>query len=491
MPCTQKNLAWKLSSDINEHKTLFSDIWLPYGVDFYGCACGHIEHIIHDNTNEVAHICQECGNEEFLDANTFLGNSVWYQPVESLFDDEYLEGLEPIVELDLKERKMYARFFIPIPLRGDISKNRLEYKEQIIFEVKTDDCEARENSPVRFIFDPPKHPWWEEYHETYAENALILLYKKKILSFLLLNHLGVVNQSEIKDLKEFAFFLEYPHLKDYQFLNWLNPYFLPNNADLTVESALEYIIGNRRKKSLKKALYRSYTMSIVKKEQFNFLYARAVVKNIEDVNIAARMLLLRIPKFTDSNLHETDIDDFMQFLYTHYSYQQIENLFKEYQELDPFFIKDTLALYSVIKNDIGSIGSIKCKASAFHDEFAIHRMNVETSGLKVDFLYSAAALIPCEDNENYKVKLPMNGLELFDWSQKLQNCLASYDMQIIEQESLIYGFFVDGEIKFAVEISDGKLIQASTKYNKDLTNAQKDIVTAWYKKYFYHTEIAK
>lgn len=483
----QKSLAWKLSSDINEQKTLFSEISLPYGVDFYGCACGHVEHIIHDNTHETAHICQECGNEEFLDANTFLGNSVWYQPVENLFDEEYLEGLVPSVALDLKERKMYAKFFIPIPFRGDISKNRLEYKEQIIFEVKTDDeGEARENSLVRFIFDTPKHPWWEEQEqETYTENGLILLCKKKILSSLLLNPLDIANQSDIKDLKEFAFFLKYPHLKEYQFVNWHNPYFLPKNADLTVQSALEYILGNRGEKSLKKALYRSYTSSITKKEQFNFLYARAVVKNIEDVNIAARMLSLSIPKFTDSDLNETEIDEFMQFLYTHYSYKQIANLFKEYQELDPFFLKDTLALYSVIKNDLGPIIYIKCKVLALHDEFTImHRANIEMRDLKANFFYSTAALRARESNENYEVKLPINGLELFDWSQKLQNCLASYDRQIIEQGSLIYGFFVDGEIKFALEISDGKLIQASAKYNRALTNAQKDVVAAWHKRYF-------
>ena len=82
------------------------------------------------------------------------------------------------------------------------------------------------------------------------------------------------------------------------------------------------------------------------------------------------------------------------------------------------------------------------------------------------------------------VSYPMNGLELFEWSQKLQNCLANYDRHISSQQSLIYGFFIEGELKFALEIADGNLIQASAKYNQALSNAQKDIVAAWHRKYF-------
>lgn len=469
----QKSLSWKLSSDINEQKTLFSEISLPYEVDFYGCACGHVEHIIHNNTYAVAYICQECGNEEFLDATTFLGNSVWYQPVENLFEEEYLEGLVSSVKLDFNVRKIYAKFFIPIPFKGDMCNNRLEYKEQIIFEVSTDDDgEVKENFFVRFLTDPKKE---------YARNLLIHTYKKRVLSSLKTYSLGIANQSYIKDLKEFAFFLKYPYLKDYQFISWCNPDFLPSGADLTIESALEYTLNNRREKSLKKALYRNYIKTINKREQYNFLYAHAVAKNIKDVNIAVKMLSFEIPSFSNIDFWPTEIVSFMAFLYSRYSYKQIANLFKEYEKLDLFWLQDTLEIYSITKEKMKYLEECKCKANALHDAFIrVHQMKY----LEINFSYTAAALRACEIREDYEVKLPMNGLELFKWSQKLQNCLASYDRRISSQKSLVYGFFINGKLKFALEIADGNLIQVRGKYNRDLTNAEKYIVAAWKKHYF-------
>lgn len=193
------------------------------------------------------------------------------------------------------------------------------------------------------------------------------------------------------------------------------------------------------------------------------------------------MLSFEIPSFSNIDFWPTEIVSFMAFLYSRYSYKQIANLFKEYEKLDLFWLQDTLEIYSITKEKMKYLEECKCKANALHDAFIrVHQMKY----LEINFSYTAAALRACEIREDYEVKLPMNGLELFKWSQKLQNCLASYDRRISSQKSLVYGFFINGKLKFALEIADGNLIQVRGKYNRDLTNAEKYIVAAWKKHYF-------
>ena len=53
-----------------------------------------------------------------------------------------------------------------------------------------------------------------------------------------------------------------------------------------------------------------------------------------------------------------------------------------------------------------------------------------------------------------------------------------------EKETIVYGFFKDNQIKFAVEIKDNKIAQSKSKYNKNIQNSEMNLVSGWFKKYF-------
>lgn len=76
----QNTLSWKLSTSINDTRTLFENEVLPYSIDSYICACSHKEFILRSNSQEMQdYRCSICENEEFLDANYYLGNVAWYE----------------------------------------------------------------------------------------------------------------------------------------------------------------------------------------------------------------------------------------------------------------------------------------------------------------------------------------------------------------------------------------------------------------------------
>jgi len=75
-------------------------------------------------------------------------------------------------------------------------------------------------------------------------------------------------------------------------------------------------------------------------------------------------------------------------------------------------------------------------------------------------------------------------MELYTWSNKLQNCLSGYWKPILEKRTIVYGFFIDNEIKFAVEIKNNKIVQSKSKYNQDLQIRETSLVMGWFTEYF-------
>ena len=104
--------------------------------------------------------------------------------------------------------------------------------------------------------------------------------------------------------------------------------------------------------------------------------------------------------------------------------------------------------------------------------------------IDVKFDYEDKFLNACVNIEDYQIKLPLDGIELYEWSSKLQNCLSGYWNLIKEKRTVVYGFYLDNEIKFAVEIKNNKIVQSKSKYNKDLQNKEMNLVKGWFIEFF-------
>lgn len=81
----------------------------------------------------------------------------------------------------------------------------------------------------------------------------------------------------------------------------------------------------------------------------------------------------------------------------------------------------------------------------------------------------------------YNVNLPNNNLELYEWANDLRNCLAGYEDRIRSHKTTVYGFFIQSNLIFAVEIQMGAIIQAHRKYNYPIEPQQRKILNLWLK----------
>ena len=122
---------------------------------------------------------------------------------------------------------------------------------------------------------------------------------------------------------------------------------------------------------------------------------------------------------------------------------------------------------------------IKLHEAAYHYDQHMMYQNL----LNVTFLYDEEALKACIHTPTLCVKMPMTGIELYQWGEDLHNCLAGYDEFILNNTSLIYGFFDQEELLFAVEIRKKKIVQAKAKYNCNLSSKDMDFLTQWYDNY--------
>ena len=128
---------------------------------------------------------------------------------------------------------------------------------------------------------------------------------------------------------------------------------------------------------------------------------------------------------------------------------------------------------------------VSCKIEALHDEFvrcAYMKRLKEIENQKLH--YTETEIKVCVKQDNYEIKLPHTGQELLYWANELSNCMAGYFGMIDNNLTTIYGFFQEGVLKFAVEVSDNKIVQAQGKYNRDLDFYEKLVLENWFDRFY-------
>ena len=77
-----------------------------------------------------------------------------------------------------------------------------------------------------------------------------------------------------------------------------------------------------------------------------------------------------------------------------------------------------------------------------------------------------------------------SNVEFYNWGERLHNCLFTYASSVKNRDSIIYGFFTEDEVIFAVEIKNNQIIQASCKYNAELDEEEKFTLYEWFGRFF-------
>lgn len=486
-----ERISWYLNLNINKVKNLFSDQILPYEIDIYICHCGQIETIIKDTYISLdKYICKKCKNEEFLSASKYNNNFIWYENVETLFDDVFLSSLTPNIIFNEKEKTLLCDLSINIPVLIDLASEKITYNKKSIFEIRTNSHKKLEKI-IKVNFE--LYSGFSEidiYFENITENDLINkniylnIYQNKIL-----NKLRILSQSNIlksvNSLEEFEFFLINDKLIDLDFFYWKNINLLPKNKELSVLNAIDFITDYRKEKTLKKNILLNYKNQMKQNKSYTFIYIYSITRCIKDINILNRMILIDLKPHLDEMSDFYSLFVFIKFLSSKFSDKQIEKLFLSYADNELFWLIDSVALFSEIYDNLDDFEVSKCKYDILHDDIInYHQIIMKKELFKTKFNYEKKLKEACVNIEEYDVKLPLDGIELYAWSKKLQNCLSGYWRLIKEKRTVVFGFYKNDEIKFAVEIKNNRIVQSKSKYNKDLQNKEMSLVLGWFKEYF-------
>jgi hypothetical protein len=483
-----QNISWYLNFHINDVKTLFSDMILPYEVDCYICLCGNKEIIIKNAMDSlIKFVCPICENSSFINANDYNNNYIWYEKIEDLLPSDFLLSLEPNVKLNEKDKILSCSIDLDIPILVDLCSEQITFNKKSIYELNTNSSNEFENK-LNANFDLYSDTSdYDIYFKNITENDLISKniylsdYQRKILKKLQIQAVSKVLK-RTQSIDQFEFFLKNDKLLEIDFYYWKEIDLLANENTLTILDALDYIGNYRNEKTLKKAIFQNYKTQMREKKSYSFIYIYSITRYIKDINILNRMIDINLKEHIEFMDNSYYLFKFIEFLSSKFTDKQIEKLFLSYEKNLPFWLVDSVALFSEIIDYLDDFQISKCKYDVLHDDIVkYHQIVLEKELFNTKFKYDEKFLDACVNIEDYQVKLPLTGIELYDWSNTLQNCLSGYWKLIKEKKTIVYGFYKDDEIKFAVEIKNNKIVQSKSKYNKDLESRKLNLVLGWFK----------
>ena len=458
-------IAWKLITDFDKQRHLFfKKIETDYILETYICSCGHRDFIIKYPEQKLDYICKSCENTKFYDAN-----SAW-RNIEN-FQHQNLD-LEFLYEYDMQNNDdaINSLYIINIPQSIDFSSRKVIYTKKSVYSLTLGiDGELKENYSLRF------------------DEKISFQLKKNLTSYLNQNSCFHIPDSKNKELTLTiaSFFLKNKYLRDFDFYYWDDIDNL-DSSEIYLDTALNKVSNFREEKSIQVALYKNYLAQLDKYGKFNSLFIRAFTQVINDVNIIVSFLKLDFEySFSRDTINSTNLYYFINFLKRDYTEKQILRLFTK-DDFNTGIGRDMISEFSY---DMGIIEikfrKVPCKVEALHDEFVRCSKEERYRYMQNQKLsYSKAEMKPCIETNSYQVKLPKTGKELFDWADALQNCMAGYFDMIKNHGTTIYAFFQEDVLLFAVEICDNEVIQASGKYNADLTLRENEMLTKWFELFF-------
>lgn len=461
------SVTWKLVTPFDPLRHLFSDvIQTNYLVETYICGCGRNAFIVKDKNQQMHYCCEECGNDVYCDANFAL------QHISScLYSCDNTEKFVYEYKVDNTQESVCSLYGMKVPSTIDFVAQKVSYTLKPIYTVSiTQDGEIQ-----------------REYHLQVDDSVRFSMERN------LLHYMQVKNPFSIPLPKELAlslesvcFFLQNKHLKEFDFYFWD---LLPSNRakKISIQEALMEFAGYPQKKSLKRAVYKHYTRQMDQHGRFNAIAIALFCKTIEDSNIAVQLLDLELDFLFSSTIDVDDMCRFVLFLKGYYSEKQLVNFFSSHQLIDrPFLFDDMLREFLDARVHLDeTFHKVSCKPMALHDEFVRCTWSLRYRDISQENIsYTPNALKPCVTVEGYEIRVPLTGEQLIKWAESLHNCMAGHFYMIVRHETLIYCFFEGKELKFAVEIANSNIVQASGKYNRELTPEENRVMQKWYKQIF-------
>ena len=461
-------IAWKLTVDFDTQKHLFFEkIKTDYVITVYICDCGHTDFIIHNNKQIHEYICHECQNTKFYDADSAWKNGNFlYQYRDLDFRFEYA--------IKTNKNSITSMYVTKIPKNIDFLNNKVLFENKSVCNIQlTFKGDLKESYSLKFN---------EKILLTLKKNLTQYITKYKIFDI-------PYSQEKIMTLKMASFFLKNKNLKSFDFYYWKDIDML-QDKEVNINDALELISNYSKAKSVKKALYKNYLRQLESYDYFDSTFIEVFCHTIKDINILVKLLSLNLNYSKYSDFDKKNLKELIVFLKLHYTEKQILKLFSSDEfRSNKYLFRDAVREFHFNKGIVEEMfKKVSCKVQALHDEFVrCSREQRYKYMINKTLDYTLAERKVCIQIDEYQIKLPQTGKELYDWANTLHNCMAGYFDLIKMKESIIYGFFQKDILIFAVEIKDDSIIQASEKYNAKLSVENKKILKHWLEIFFHKT----
>jgi len=467
---------------------------------YFFCKCGQTNSFgnILSTIYHPDNYCHSCGNTHYLDSMMFLFNKKvvrW-----SIFNWD--------IEKIKTKKEWLVRTYASIPV-FDYTLQKIRFIK-IIFFTRSMSFQGERDQEKVYPLVLKKYVY---NHLSKATEIQELMYedaKQGLYEFILETPQDKINWIENTKLDKLpvnkrtqllSFFLEYGHLKEYDFFYWDNfdVFKEISKKHPSIKEMLLYISNQRKEKSIKKAHLQSYMDSMKIHSRYNYVADYIFSHHIEDRNFL--LALIRMDTKVKHVLFEetvtSTIEYFLVFLKNYYSEKEITKLFTALHA-DEFkyhqhIVRDTIRMFRSVPDDFRQehFGKVPASFQNIHDEFI--RMNalrdISLSG-KVEFNYHENDLMAQGEKDQLDYRLPETTHILLRWSQQLHNCMHGYSKSIHQGKTVIYGVFKDDILTYAVEIRGNKIVQALGKYNQRLEEEDKAEIDAWFKKVYVATWMA-
>ena len=436
-----------------------------------------IPDIYHPNNS-----CSVCGNEHYLDMNALL------------FDDKtkFWRDVKWDYQEIVNSNSWVVVAFVSIP-RFDYDRDKIIVEQIELAKYSVgymgDSYYKETLKPFfrkRVLID-------EKYYR--IDRILKEDIDKKMVDVMLLNPLEslVWLNGEERELKKLFFFLKNSKIRFKDAFYWRDKeLFLGTlNRYQYLELSLDYILNNRKEKSLRKAQFQSYK-EMMSLGGYSPMADYIFSQSIDDVNHLVKILKMdakiKIKLFDECDFE--NIDYFISFLKRQYQEQHLVRFWLSItdEDLQYFLLRDTIEMFGnkTIRDEIEQFfQKTALNIRAIHHEMTkytreLKRLDREKLLEYSDFLYENQVT-----KEDMDYMLPHSRKQLHKWGEILHNCIFSYFDRIEMGKSTIFGIFIDGNLTYAIELSTShNIIQATSSYNQSIPKGDRKKIDRWHKEVY-------
>jgi len=427
-------------------------------------------------------ICTNCQNDKYLDMNALIyeDRTYYWSDIKWSYKSKVFQS----------RWELSAIIKIPKVINGlyDFAIEELIISSYIINH-KGDELYIENASS--FL----KKRLWNSGKPLYIWNIISDNIKSEMVKFIIENPID--NIKWLKDesrIEALLFFLKNSGVRSKDIFDWENKeYFLEGiNKYQTTPKILKYILNHRKEKSLLRAMFKSYKLSISTINRYNPVADYIFTRTIDDVNHLFKLINmdLNIKNTIFKGCSIVNILFFMDFLKQHYTQKSIVQLFLNVTvfHLKYYFVRDMINIFensSVRDYIVRGFNKTPLDIQKIHDEIMRSYNRLKLCTISNDIISYSNCIKKSEviiDNLTYK--LPYSKKDLYNWGERLHNCLFSYSENLINGRSIIWGIYIDNILTYALEIRNNKIVQLSGIYNQRVDEYNKNKIEEWFRKIY-------